>query len=284
MTHSTRVRRVRESAPHVMATIALLLIVPNRNAFAQSAARPIPPAAAAITSDGWDTLSADITIRRAHVNQDGSPAGDPPETVQLHWERTKAAGGWRTTTTVVAASRRMARGPDGRDVPIPQKLTGTRVVDEADGSKLRVYDANGKELTAGRWNVAAALGGDPAAEATAAAAGRPTTRAPILGREWADALVARTAARDRRQRALELRHGQPTSRVNGRDQVRQRARGHHDRSSGRSGDGCSRSKRTSRAVPISLRIRHFDTRRVRCLRTDPRRLRGGGDQGRAAGR
>jgi len=201
-----------------MATIALLLIVPNRNAFAQSAARPIPPAAAAITSDAWDTLSADITIRRVHVNQDGSPSGDAPETVQLHWERTQVAGGWRTTTTVVAASRRMARGPDGRDVPIPQKLTGTRVVDEADGSQLRVYDANGKELTAGRWNVAAALGGDPAAAATAATASRPTKRAPIFGREWADALVARTAARDRRQRALELRHGQPTSRVNGRDQ------------------------------------------------------------------
>ena len=273
MTHSTRVRRVRESAAPVMATIALLLIVPNRNAFAQSAARPIPPAAAAITSDGWDTLSADITIRRVHVNQDGSPAGDAPETVQLHWERTQVAGGWRTTTTVVAASRRMARGPDGRDVPIPQKLTGTRVVDEADGSKLRVYDANGKELTAGRWNVAAALGGDPAAEATAAS--RPTTRAPIVGasgrmpssrgRRHATGGSARsncaTASRRRESTgAISTSACKGTPRPKSWSIRRRR----------------SRSKRTSRAAPISSRIRHFDTRQSRdpaCCGRDPHRAR-----------
>src|SRR5438045_2838053 len=72
---------------------------------------PGKPADSAGRPADWDRFSADITLRRSHVDGTGRRQAAPD--VQYRWERTKQGAGWKTALTLVSRGQQTVQSPTG---------------------------------------------------------------------------------------------------------------------------------------------------------------------------
>jgi hypothetical protein len=178
------------------------------------AARPSPAAQG-------KTMRADLRIRHGRITSSGSDAGDAAPTVNLHVERRREAGRWRTAVTLTGIDQpevRSARGAARLDNP----FLATRLeYDEGDPAP-RLYDRTGRivelpsELDRRRLGLPASLRRttwDADALASKVGSGFVPGAAP------ADptGLVVDASRRDDRRQQLSRRYGGPEGRVRGFD-------------------------------------------------------------------
>jgi len=193
-----------------------------------------PGAAAA---PAWDTFTADVTIRRRLIRNDGTPGPEAPE-MRYRWVRTLEDAVWKTTMTVLSVSSdtiQTSKGPQAvsRKVPVARiEIGDTR-------SPARIFDAEGRMLfmlptmsATDGTRVASGAALPPQLEAvrgaaasfkaslaTAAATGSDASDAPAVlrSREWADHLLPSAAGRGARRAALTRDMGSPQGLVHGLD-------------------------------------------------------------------
>jgi len=170
-----------------------------------NAARP----AVTRTSD-WDRFSADVTLKRTHVNAAGTEQSQFSPDVTYRWERTKNGAGWKTRISLVRQSQpivQSAHGPRPLEVPI----VVSRMEDDEDGTPLRFYGADGKLLHVPSSEELARVVPDvtkrPPAPAHAALSPTPTPRPGMSGRDWADSILVPQGKRDARRQALQREFG-----------------------------------------------------------------------------
>jgi hypothetical protein len=219
------VRRPRPRRPMVRGIGAAVLAAGASITYLHAArVEPIAPPAASQNADMWGSFRADIAMTQHRVSASGAPIGIAPPAVSFHVERTRTAGGWRTTMTLIRAERPAVRTRSGvRYLDNPFLIT--RMESDRDGAEPRFYDRAGKPvrppseadlrfLRAGRSDAGShPVPNDPrpAPPALADPAGGPPSS------RWIDAIVAVPEQRDARRLALEERFGPPIGTVRGLD-------------------------------------------------------------------
>jgi len=169
----------------------------------------------------WNTVSADVTIRRTHLKADGSLLSAVPS-VTYHFEEMDTASGRKTTMTLVAADHPQVRTTAG-PVQLNDTYSVMRIEDDGDGSPLRMFDRHGKPIQPpseeSRRRLDELVGSVRSASRPGSRdfAGNERARTAKPGRGIADGLTADPAARGRRRADLERRYGSPKGRVKGLD-------------------------------------------------------------------
>ena len=189
------------------------------SAIVSTAAQQSTPAqtSALLAAGNWNTVTADITVRRSRVAADGTPAGEAAPTTRYRWERRLTAAGWHSTLTLVDGARPVidtSAGPKALDNP----FAIARIEDDEDGSPLRMFNGKDEEVPTPSVPLAGLPAGADAPEAArevsmAGAGVRPMT----FGRDWVDAVVPSSSRTSSRRAALERRHGKAVGRVGGLD-------------------------------------------------------------------
>lgn len=153
-------------------------------------------------TDSWNTLVAEISVRRRQLSADGSTVGVPPPAATYRLERSMASGSWKTVLTVLAMERAPLYSLDGL-IGSPAPLTVSRIEDDEDGTPVRAFDSLGRSLRLPEISAAAlaasATGGTVAVQGTYHAASTA----------WIDSFVASPAKAAARQLALEREFGKP---------------------------------------------------------------------------
>ena len=207
----------------VTAPAALALVCVCAGAWPASA-QPAPAeskAASLAPTDPWNTLSADITLRRSRVDAAGQPVGDGVTAQRYHWERSSATGHWKTTMTLAPASPLSLRTLSGT-APVDDRLMVARIEDNEDGSGPRIFNKRGDMLRApGTLDqlLPARPDGDPARfpppPASNAAHGRPQATQSVS--QWIDNHFLKRNGHGARRLAFQRRHGPPVGQVRGLD-------------------------------------------------------------------
>src|SRR5689334_12160558 len=98
----------------------------------------------AIPASTWDTFSADLTLRRRLLNQDGSPRLEAPE-IRYRWVRKLGDAGWTSSLTVLSVAPttiQTAKGPQ----PASMNLPISRVEIGDPRTPSRVFDTSGNPV------------------------------------------------------------------------------------------------------------------------------------------
>jgi hypothetical protein len=198
--------------------------------------RPAGSTTRAAAPAAWDTVSADLIVRRQLVRKDGAPGLLAPE-MRYRWVRTLGDTGWKTTLTLVSASAdriETSKGPQAvsRKIPISRieigdPRTPARVFD-TEGRLVFMPPSNPRTAPPGATaspDAAASLegtGADPLALPDALRAGLDAPddvmeRADrdATSRDWVEHLLPSAAGRAARRAALLRGHGSPQGMVNG---------------------------------------------------------------------
>lgn len=184
----------------------------------------------------WDTFTADVTIRRRIVRDDGTPGPEAPE-MRYRWVRTLGEGGWKTTMTVLAVSPdtiQTSKGPQAasRKVPVSRIEIGDP------RSPARIFGADGRMLfmlptappaaetpqaghaTALPKELEAVRSAADAFKASLSNGHATTIDASLAGvdlrsRDWVEHLLPSAAGRVGRRTALAKNLGSPQGQVHG---------------------------------------------------------------------
>jgi hypothetical protein len=174
-----------------------------------------------VARDPWDTFRARIAVRRQVVAADGAPVGLAATTTEYTWERTKTASGWKTTMTMVGASRVRVQSRIG-PVTLPDAPTVVKTEDPGDGSAPRFWDVNGAEIKMPSAAKQARVMGQDAtglgasmAEGVLAGAHGVRTVPPGGATDWIDAFIMPDAKRPQRLSAFDLQFGRRRGVVRG---------------------------------------------------------------------
>jgi len=177
------------------------------------AARP-----AVMRSPDWDRFSADITLKRTHVDASGTPKGEFSPDVTYRWERTKNGNGWKTRITLVRQSQPIVQSANGTR-PLEVPVAVSRMEDDEDGSPVRFYGSDGRQIHVPTPEELAKLVPDVAAKrpaappATAPLQPSPSPRPGTTGRDWADSILVPRSKRDARRQSFEREFGPSAERV-----------------------------------------------------------------------
>jgi hypothetical protein len=90
----------------------------------------------------WDTVSADLIVRRQLVRKDTAPGLQAPE-MRYRWVRTLGDTGWKTTLTLVSASAdriETSKGPQA----VSRKIPISRIEIGDPRTPARVFDTDGR--------------------------------------------------------------------------------------------------------------------------------------------
>lgn len=185
----------------------------------------------------WDTVSADLIVRRQLVRKDAAPGLQAPE-MRYRWVRTLGDTGWKTTLTLVSASAdriETSKGPQA----VSRKIPISRIEIGDPRTPARVFDTEGRLVfmppsrprtalhgAAASPEGAASLDGtaaDPLALPDALRAGLDAAAAGVAeraardatSRDWVEHLLPSAAGRAARRAALLRGHGSPQGMVNG---------------------------------------------------------------------
>ncbi len=198
-------------------------------------------------TDPWNTFTADITIRRKQVAEDGKPVSSAP-TVTYRWEQQQVPWGWKTTMTLGQQERQTSQSllVGSRELDSPVNVA--RAEDHGDGSPLRIFDKNGRSIDAQSLDVRKRLerfvgprGNLPLDDASDAARSRkPGAR----GKEWLESIVADPRKASARRSRLERKYGKTVGQAKG-----------FDRRLARTADGAVEvlSDRTS-GLPVEINV------------------------------
>ena len=180
--------------------------------------RVASPAVRVVAPDqAWDTVVADVTVRRARVRRDGTGA-DPAAPIRYRLERSRVSGVWRTTLRFADESRRLltlngtiAAGHAGRVAAVDERIPGDPRLWNGSGDELPVPTA------ADVRQLAAAMGGDAAVRPVRQALARATGRPASAAAEAFDGLVLPRGGAPSRRAALQRSLGPVQGRVKGLD-------------------------------------------------------------------
>jgi hypothetical protein len=103
-------------------------------------------ATVSVSSNEWNTFVADVTVTATRVKADGTPAGIATAPLRYRWERSQSGAGWKTVMTIAPRSVSVGAVESRRSVENPFAVV--RIEDDEDGSPLRMYARNGKQLEA----------------------------------------------------------------------------------------------------------------------------------------
>ncbi len=168
----------------------------------------------------WNTVSTDITIRRSHTDVNGKVLRTVPSTT-YRLEMTDTGLRRKTILTLTAAERPKLRTTAGV-VELTDTYGVIRIEDDGDGSPLRLFDGQGKQMalpkkTSPRLQQLAGI----VSQVTRPALGDPADlqRARVASsvRDVADGITADPAATAQRRAEIERRYGVARGRVKGLD-------------------------------------------------------------------
>lgn len=168
----------------------------------------------------WNTVSTDVTIRRSHVDVNGTVLRTVPSTT-YRLEVTDTGLRRKTVMTLTAAERPKVRTTAGV-VELTDTFGVMRIEDDGDGSPLRLFDGHGKQivLPAEKSPRLQELAG-MVSQVTRPALGDPAdferARAASSVRDVADGITADPAARAERRTEIERRYGAARGQVKGLD-------------------------------------------------------------------
>jgi hypothetical protein len=160
--------------------------------------------------NGWDTFAANVTIRRSHVQSDGSRLGADPPAVQYRWEQHLENGQWRTTMTLVDIDHPIVETRTGPEALANAPLVN-RLDNDGEGARSRLLDSKGRLITpptagAGQRLWALGQGGDdhdaPSFDVS------KTLSVPSIaeGQNWIDNVLPRLSDSPQRRAALQARY------------------------------------------------------------------------------
>jgi hypothetical protein len=122
--------RIRSSPVLNMAAAVCLAVSVN----AQQPARE----GADVEAGGWDTLSADITVRHRRLDRDGTPVGLEPMPIRYRWQQSSGPAGARTVLTFAPQPKAVAERPQDARYEV------ARIEDDGDGTPPRIYNRRGE--------------------------------------------------------------------------------------------------------------------------------------------
>jgi hypothetical protein len=167
----------------------------------------------------WNTLTADITVRRARLDRAGRRVGPDTEPVRYVLERRREAGGWATRMRMPRHDRTLLTVAG--DVPAAPPRAVVLAETRADGEAPRLLDAAGRDVALPRLAWPRTMERDSGApdvglllNGARRAGGARTSRASS---EWADVFLTVAADHAQRRAALAREHGPARGRVRGLD-------------------------------------------------------------------
>jgi hypothetical protein len=206
----------RTGGPAAAALAAFAIALTSIPTLAQTA-KPRPPGPAVVRAPNWDRFRADITLKRTHVDGAGQKRADFSPDITYRWERTKNGVGWKTRITLVGRSQPLVHSQNGTR-PLQVPVAVSRIEDDEDGTPMRFYGSDGKEIRVPSIEELQRLVPDvapprPPAPSTAALLPAPTPRPGVTGRDWADSILVPAGKRDARRQALQQEFGASVEQV-----------------------------------------------------------------------
>jgi hypothetical protein len=202
------------------ALAALAIALSSIPALAQNGTSQSPAKAARPTvtrTPDWDRFSAEITLKRTHVDANGKPKGEFSPDVTYRWERTSNGNGWKTRITLVRQSQPLVHSVTATR-PLEVPIAVSRMEDDEDGTPIRFFGSDGREIRIPTPEELAKLVPDVAAKrptppTAALLHPAPTPRPGTAGRDWADSILVPKSKRDSRRQSFEREFGPPAERV-----------------------------------------------------------------------
>lgn len=205
-------------------------------------------AAPAAEEDAWDAFSADLSIRHAYVDAAGVIVQTPPPAVDMHVERRKSGGSWRTALTLTRIEKPAVR--DGSQlITLDNPFLVVRMEYDGDGTAPRFFNVSGQRvaLPDAAANRLLAVSPEEIGDLPVANLSSPAiVRGAVLPvrPDWIDNIVATPAKQSARQLAIEARFGRRRGRVNGLDRYLATA----------GGVTCEMLVNRSAAVPVEVNV------------------------------
>jgi hypothetical protein len=89
-------------------------------------------------------FSADVSIQRGFLDQEGRPIGAKLPPIRYRWERVREGGRWKTVMNLTSATRPPAVTFRGKLQPFPPAIS--RIEEDGDGTPPRIYARDGTLL------------------------------------------------------------------------------------------------------------------------------------------
>lgn len=211
----------------VVAAIAAMVTSPlgATEALTRRAAPPgaVDPTVTPVDPEMVTAMTAEVSIRRTRLGEDGRPSGGAMPAVRYRLERTRTDTGWRSTLHRLDRQRPTVRTAAG-EVALDHASPVSHVEDTGDGTPVRVFNDRGVEIRLpSKTRLRALAGGEPGAlrslglperaesESAAPSEGGLASKDPLLG------LVHPRRARGARREAIRQRLGVAVERVRGLD-------------------------------------------------------------------
>lgn len=191
------------------------------------------------TPAAWDTVSADLIVRRQLVRKDAAAPGWLAPEMRYRWVRSLGDTGWKTTLTLVSAAPdriETSKGPQA----VSRKIPISRIEIGDPSTPARIFDTEGRLVfmpptrprtvppSAAPPGAAASPEAEASLEGTAADplalpdslragldAPADTERAAAMSRDWVEHLLPSAAGRGARRAALVRGLGSAQGTVNG---------------------------------------------------------------------
>ena len=187
---------------HRSATAALSVMLAAAGPFASRADAAPSSTTVAWRTDGlrptdtWNTLALEMRVSRRRITKSGEATGSPSPATTYRIERSSSTGNWKTVITVLGVERAPLYSLGGALVP-RSPFPVARIEDDEDGTPVRAYDAEGRQLRT-------------SLDALGVAATASSTLPRTSGRHWLDAFVATASLKSKRLQEFERQFGKGT--------------------------------------------------------------------------
>jgi len=170
--------------------------------------------------DDFDFFSVEITLQNRTVTADGDDKGIASRPLRYRWERSRAGGGWENAI-VWLAGLEPTIGSSSAPLTLPNPFVPTRIEMADDGSRLRLFDRDGRPMPWPFSSARRAIETDWLPELPELHLPEPAGSSGAGGGSASDhglgSLVAVRAEADARRAGLQDRLGQPVGRVGNLD-------------------------------------------------------------------
>jgi hypothetical protein len=159
----------------------------------------------------------DIAIRRSRVSKDGTPKKPSGQPAAYRWQRSHTPNGWKSSITTLTRAKPVAKSLDGtRELESASVLMPVRIEDDEDGSPVRFYNGQGKQIELPTRDDLKRRG-LPELPIVSPPAPPDAPLRRVTGRDWLDVFVARKDKKDKRRKGLEDKFGRARGQIRGLD-------------------------------------------------------------------
>lgn len=170
--------------------------------------------------DDFDFFSVEITLQSRTVTADGADKGVRSRPLRYRWERSRAGGRWENAIVWLAGLEPTV-GPSDAPLTLPNPFVPARIEMADDGSRLRLFDRDGRPMPSPFSSARRAIETDwlpelpelhlPEAAGSGGASGHAGSQRGL------GSLVAARVEADERRTGLHARLGPPVGRVGNLD-------------------------------------------------------------------